>query len=216
MLAGASVGLLEQFPKQWLAGIGVTIGIGMSGMDLLTRKRNPQLAEACRGIQLSVFLLTVVVAVLTQWHFRTEPWATGVCLLAMVGFFFWSAIHNDELRWMDAAMVTLAIALPYLGFVDMKGQTLHGNNMVFALGCVSAIWLVIAWRFSNVRVIVESRSTVIWNPWKQKSKTLDDLPNNAFKEFVCIEAANAGKDRPTVRPNMPHTLQTTLGLRPLT
>ena len=80
----------------------------------------------------------------------------------MVGFFSWIAIKNDELRWMDAAMMTLAIALPYLGFVDMKGQTLHGNSMVIALACVSAIWLVIAWRLPRVRVIVQSRSTVIW------------------------------------------------------
>ena len=162
VLAGASVGLLEGFPKEWLAAIGVTIGIGMSAGDLLTRRHNPQLAEACRGIQLAVFLLTVVVAVLTQWHFRTEPWATGVCLLAMVAFFAWSSIRYDELRWMDAAMVTVAVALPYLGFVDMRGHTLHGNHMVFGLGCVSAIWLLLAWRLPQVRVIVESRSTVIW------------------------------------------------------
>lgn len=60
-----------------------------------------------------------------------------------------------------------------------------------------------------------SRSTVIWNPWKQKAAGIADLPNNAYKEFVCIEAANAWKDQPTVRPNMSHTLRTTIGLRPL-
>jgi len=60
-----------------------------------------------------------------------------------------------------------------------------------------------------------SRSTVVWNPWIEKSKTLKDLPNNDYKEFVCIEAANAGRDKPTVRPNSSHTLETTIGLRPL-
>ncbi len=60
-----------------------------------------------------------------------------------------------------------------------------------------------------------SRSTVVWNPWKEKSKALADLPNNDYKEFVCIEACNAGRDRPTVRPNASHTLETTIGLRPL-
>ncbi len=62
---------------------------------------------------------------------------------------------------------------------------------------------------------VGSRSTVVWNPWIEKSKTLKDLPNNDYKEFVCIEACNAGRDRPTVRPNSSHTLETTIGLRPL-
>jgi len=60
-----------------------------------------------------------------------------------------------------------------------------------------------------------SRSTVIWNPWKEKSKTLSDLPDKGYKEFVCIECANAGSDKPTLRPNGSHTLETVIGLRPL-
>lgn len=60
-----------------------------------------------------------------------------------------------------------------------------------------------------------SRSTVIWNPWKEKSKEIGDLPDNDYREFVCIEAANAGKDRPTVRPGSSHSLETTIGLRPV-
>lgn len=162
VMAGASVGLLEAYPKAWLPAIGIVIGLGMTAGDYLMRKRNPQLAEACRGIQLAVLVFTVVVAVLTQWHFRTEPWVTGLCLLIISGFCIWSALRDDELRWMDAAMVVLALALPYVGFVDMKGRTLFGNKMVFALGCVSAMWIFLAWRLRRIRVIVESRSTVLW------------------------------------------------------
>lgn len=61
-----------------------------------------------------------------------------------------------------------------------------------------------------------SRSTVVWNPWIERSKQIKDLPDRDYKEFVCIEAANAAKDRPTVRPNRTHRLETTIGLRPLT
>ena len=60
-----------------------------------------------------------------------------------------------------------------------------------------------------------SRSTVIWNPWKEKSKTIADLPDKGYKEFVCVECANAGTDKPTLRPNGSHTLETVIGLRPL-
>ncbi|MGY8658197.1 MAG: D-hexose-6-phosphate mutarotase [Verrucomicrobiales bacterium] len=60
-----------------------------------------------------------------------------------------------------------------------------------------------------------SRSTVIWNPWKEKSKALADLPDKAYKEFVCVECANAGTDKPTLRPDGSHTLETVIGLRPL-
>jgi D-hexose-6-phosphate mutarotase len=60
-----------------------------------------------------------------------------------------------------------------------------------------------------------SRSTVVWNPWIERSKEIRDLPDRDYKEFVCIETANAAKDHPTVRPNRTHRLETTIGLRPL-
>ena len=60
-----------------------------------------------------------------------------------------------------------------------------------------------------------SRTTVVWNPWKAGSKNFADLPDNDYKEFLCVETANAWTDRPTVRPNMSHTLLATIGLRPL-
>lgn len=60
-----------------------------------------------------------------------------------------------------------------------------------------------------------SRSTVIWNPWKDGSAKITDLPDKAYREFVCIECANAGTDKPTLRPNSSHTLETVIGLRPL-
>ncbi|MEJ6579205.1 MAG: D-hexose-6-phosphate mutarotase [Akkermansiaceae bacterium] len=60
-----------------------------------------------------------------------------------------------------------------------------------------------------------SRSTVIWNPWKAKAKTIADLPDSGYKEFVCVECANAGTDKPTLRPGSAHTVETIIGLRPL-
>lgn len=60
-----------------------------------------------------------------------------------------------------------------------------------------------------------SRSTVVWNPWKARSEEIKDLPDKDYTEFVCVETSNAWTDRPTVRPNMSHTLETTIGLRPL-
>ena len=60
-----------------------------------------------------------------------------------------------------------------------------------------------------------SRSTVIWNPWKAKAKAIADLPDSGYKEFVCVECANAGTDKPILRPNSSHTVETVIGLRPL-
>ena len=51
--------------------------------------------------------------------------------------------------------------------------------------------------------------------WKEKSKELADLPDKAYKEFVCVECANAGTDKPTLSPGSSHAIQTVIGLRPL-
>jgi len=58
-------------------------------------------------------------------------------------------------------------------------------------------------------IIVEksgSRSTIVWNPWIEKSKKLGDLPDDAYPHFVCIEAANAPPDIVEVAPGEVHVL----------
>jgi len=55
-----------------------------------------------------------------------------------------------------------------------------------------------------------SRSTVVWNPWIEKAKRMDDFADNGYTSMVCIETANALENRVTVGPGKSHTITQTV------
>jgi len=54
-----------------------------------------------------------------------------------------------------------------------------------------------------------SSSAVIWNPWSKKCSRMSAMKHDAYKEFVCIESANAYDDFKLLKPNESHTLKVT-------
>ena len=54
-----------------------------------------------------------------------------------------------------------------------------------------------------------SSSTVVWNPWIGKCARMSGMREDAYKEFVCIETANAYDDFKTLQTNESHTLEVT-------
>ena len=57
-----------------------------------------------------------------------------------------------------------------------------------------------------------SSSVIVWNPWIEKCSRMSAMKPNAYKEFVCIESANAFEDFKVIEPNCSHTLKATLQL----
>ena len=51
-----------------------------------------------------------------------------------------------------------------------------------------------------------SHSVIVWNPWVDKCSKMSAMQAEAYKEFVCIESANAFDDFKTVKPDERCTL----------
>lgn len=57
-----------------------------------------------------------------------------------------------------------------------------------------------------------SRSTVVWNPWREKAAKMGDFGENGYLGMVCIESANAADDVVTLAPGASHTLDVTYSM----
>ena len=67
----------------------------------------------------------------------------------------------------------------------------------------------------NRKICVErwgSNSTIVWNPWIEKAAKMADFGNDEYREMVCVEAANAGRDEVCLPPGASHILGTRIRL----
>jgi len=64
-----------------------------------------------------------------------------------------------------------------------------------------------------IRVVAEgSHSTVVWNPWVDKSGVMGDFGDEEYTGMICVETANAGDDVVLLPAGGEHRLKTTLGV----
>lgn len=59
------------------------------------------------------------------------------------------------------------------------------------------------------RIVVakeKANSTVIWNPWSARARSMADLGDDDYLHMVCIETCNVGSDRVELEPNGRHVM----------
>jgi len=57
-----------------------------------------------------------------------------------------------------------------------------------------------------------SKVTVVWNPGAKTSKTIADIEDEGYKNFICVEAANSYDDVITLEPGKQFTLSTIIDI----
>lgn len=58
-----------------------------------------------------------------------------------------------------------------------------------------------------------SKSTVVWNPWIDKSHRMPDFGDNEWTGMLCVETANIGECAIQLQPGQSHTLHALLAVR---
>ena len=161
-LSAASVGLLDAYPTAALPAIGAVVAIALGAVRTVSDRRGGEiLSRAAVAVQNAALLLTAVVAVLVQWRERSEPLVTAGWLIGVAAAFAWRSHREQALRPLLTTMGLFALALPYLGCVDMRGFQLHGNSLAFGLAALSTVWLMFSLAHATP-LVVRARSTVLW------------------------------------------------------
>ncbi|HVW86124.1 MAG TPA: hypothetical protein VHB50_15650, partial [Bryobacteraceae bacterium] len=65
----------------------------------------------------------------------------------------------------------------------------------------------------NRRIVVDktgSNTTVVWNPWSEKSAAMADMGPDEWGGMICVESANAAENAVTLEPRSSHTLGVTI------
>lgn len=60
-----------------------------------------------------------------------------------------------------------------------------------------------------------SQSTVVWNPWIAKSKTMADFGDEEYTQMLCVESGNVADNRLTLRPGDSHRMAVRISTRAL-
>lgn len=66
------------------------------------------------------------------------------------------------------------------------------------------------------KIVVEkkgSKVTTVWNPWEETCSKIDDMPDDAYQTFVCLETVNAFEDTIQLAAGESHETTAIIGLQ---
>ena len=113
---------------------------------------------------------------------------------------------------------------PYLDKVDNFAQKTEQTDAIKVSSEVDRVYLDASGAVEIIdtklgrKVAVEkcgSASTVVWNPWVEKSQQMPDICNDDYRRMICVESGNVDKNRLILRPGKTAVLKVTLSSQAL-
>ena len=138
-----------------------------------------------------------------------------VCTDALHTYFGVSDIANVTIRGLEN--------VAYLDKVDHDGRKMQQGPITITAETdriyldTTADCLIVdsSWQ-RRIRVAKQgSQTTVVWNPWIEKSQRMTDFGDEEYHGMVCVETTNAADDVVTVPARGSHRLQTSITVEPI-
>ena len=112
--------------------------------------------------------------------------------------------YQDRLRELATAVQQGLFALDQAcdrTYYHSTGQPTHRYTLI------DPVW--------QRRIVIDtqgSQSVVVWNPGSEGARKMSDVPDDGWRDFFCIEAANAGPDVIALAAGAEHRLEQTLSI----
>lgn len=52
-----------------------------------------------------------------------------------------------------------------------------------------------------------SASTIVWNPWRDKSEKMDDFEEDGYHHMLCVESGNVGENEVCIKSGETHKIK---------
>lgn len=163
------------------------------------------------------FTLRHRITIGAQLHMALEVENRGT-----VPFTFEEALHTyltvGDVR---SASVTGLENTAYLDKVDAGQRKREGTAPIRFTGETDRVYLgtttacIVEDPALARRILVEktgSATTVVWNPWIAKARSMSDFGDDEWPAMLCIETTNAAENLITLPPNSTHTMTATVRL----
>ena len=140
-------------------------------------------------------------------------------------FRFGGALHSYfDISSISNIMIKGLEDCPYIDKVDQDRRKVQDGSISFK-GETDRIYIdtkadcIIEDSGMRRRITISkngSRTTVVWNPWIDKARRMQDFGDDEYKSMVCVETVNADTDVITLAPGNTHILESIIRLESLT